>query len=127
MKLKQDYIQNNTTHFGCFVRSKDNLRIGNKYKSEILFICKISPFKHISHLEPKEENILLERIPKFLIYGYKNSGRTRHLLKNEKSSWNTRNWVFRRIGREYWICKSMIKSEKTITNRATFWCPNCQK
>jgi endonuclease-8 len=101
--------------------------IGNKYKSEILFICKISPFKHISHLEPKEENILLERIPKLLIYGYKNSGRTRHLLKNEKSSWNTRHWVFRRTGRECWICKSMIKSEKTITNRATFWCPNCQK
>jgi endonuclease VIII len=101
--------------------------IGNKYKSEILFICKISPFKKISHLDPKEENILLERIPKLLIYGYKNSGRTRHLLKNEKSSWNTRHWVFRRTGKECWICKSMIKSEKTITNRATFWCPNCQK
>jgi endonuclease VIII len=101
--------------------------IGNKYKSEILFICKISPFKQISHLEPKEENLLLERIPKLLIYGYKNSGKTRHLLKNEKSSWNTRHWVFRRTGKECWICKSMIKSEKTITNRATFWCPNCQQ
>ena len=101
--------------------------IGNKYKSEILFICKISPFKQISHLESKEENILLERIPKLLIYGYKNSGRTRHLLKNEKNSWNTRHWVFRRTGKECWICKTMIKSEKIITNRATFWCPNCQQ
>ncbi len=101
--------------------------IGNKYKSEILFICKISPFKQISHLESKEENILLERIPKLLIYGYKNFGRTRHLLKNEKSSWNTRHWVFRRTGKECWICKTVIKSEKTITSRATFWCPNCQQ
>jgi endonuclease-8 len=28
--------------------------IGNKYKSEILFICKISPFKLISQLKPTE-------------------------------------------------------------------------
>lgn len=100
--------------------------IGNKYKSEILFNCKISPFKRISQLEPTKEDILLERIPKLLRYGYKNSGRTRHLLENEKSSWNTRHWVFRRTGKECWICKSVIKSEKILTNRATFWCPNCQ-
>ncbi|HZB64302.1 MAG TPA: DNA-formamidopyrimidine glycosylase family protein [Nitrososphaeraceae archaeon] len=101
--------------------------IGNKYKSEILFICKISPFKQISQLEPTEENILLERIPKLLRYGYKMSGRTRPLLENEKSSWNTRHWVFRRTGKECWICRSLIKSEKTLTTRATFWCPTCQQ
>lgn len=101
--------------------------IGNKYKSEILFICKISPFKQISQLEPTEEKTLLERIPKLLRHGYKNSGRTRCLLENEKSSWNTRHWVFRRTGKECLICRSLIKSEKTLTNRATFWCPNCQQ
>jgi endonuclease-8 len=101
--------------------------IGNKYKSEILFNCKISPFKRISQLEPTKEDILLERIPKLLRYGYKNSGRTRHLLENEKSSWNTRHWVFRRTGKECWICSSLIKSEKTLTNRVTFWCPTCQQ
>src|SRR5215213_4262758 len=101
--------------------------IGNKYKSEILFICKISPFKLISQLKPTEEKILLERIPKLLRYGYKNCGRTRCVLQNEKSSWNTRHWVFRRTGKECWICRSLIKSEKTLTNRATFWCPNCQQ
>ncbi len=101
--------------------------IGNKYKSEILFICKIWPFKQVSQLETTEENILFEGIPKLLRYGFKNSGRTRHLLANEKSSWNTRHWVFRRTGKECWICKSVIKSEKTLTSRSTFWCPNCQQ
>lgn len=101
--------------------------IGNKYKSEILFICKISPFKQISQLEPTEENILLEKIPILLRYGYEKSGRTRPLLENEKSSWNTRHWVFRRTGKECWICRSLIKSEKTLTNRVTFWCPTCQQ
>ena len=59
--------------------------IGNKYKSEILFICKIWPFKQISKLDPTEEKILFEGIPKILKFGYKNFGRTRHLLENEKN------------------------------------------
>jgi formamidopyrimidine-DNA glycosylase len=101
--------------------------IGNKYKSEILFICRISPFKLISKLDPTEEKILFERIPKILKYGYKNFGRTRDLLENEKNSWNTRHWVFRRSGKLCWICKSMIKSERTVTSRSTFWCPKCQQ
>jgi len=101
--------------------------IGNKYKSEILFICKIWPFKQISKLDPTEEKVLLEEIPKVLKFGYKNFGRTRHLLENEKNSWNTRHWVFRRSGKLCWICKSEIKSERTVTSRSTFWCPNCQQ
>ena len=72
--------------------------IGNKYKSEILFICRINPFKQISQLDIIEQNRLFEEIPKLLKYGYKNSGRTRPLLKREKNSWNTRHWVFRRAG-----------------------------
>ena len=101
--------------------------IGNKYKSEILFICKIWPFKQISKLDPTEEKILFEAIPKILKFGYKNFGRTRHLLENEQKSWNTRHWVFRRSGKLCWICKSEIKSERTVTSRPTFWCPNCQQ
>ena len=100
--------------------------IGNKYKSEILFICRINPFKKISQLSIAEQNHLFEEIPKLLNYGYKNSGRTRPLLKDEKYSWNTRHWVFRRAGRECWICKTKIMTEKKLTSRSTFWCPYCQ-
>jgi endonuclease-8 len=100
--------------------------IGNKYKSEILFICRINPFKKISQLSIAEQNHLFEEIPKLLNYGYKNSGRTRPLLKDEKYSWNTRHWVFRRAGRECWVCKTKIMTEKKLTSRSTFWCPYCQ-
>jgi endonuclease VIII len=100
--------------------------IGNKYKSEILFICRINPFKQISQLSIAEQNHLFEEIPKLLTYGYENSGRTRPLLKDEKYSWNTRHWVFRRTGRECWICKTKIMTVKKLTSRSTFWCPYCQ-
>jgi endonuclease-8 len=86
--------------------------IGNKYKSEVLFICKINPFKQISQLDTIEQNHLFEEIPKLLRYGYKNLGRSRPLSKCEKHSWNTKHWVFRRAGRECWICKTKILSEK---------------
>jgi formamidopyrimidine-DNA glycosylase len=101
--------------------------IGNKYKSEILFICRINPFKQISQLDIIEQNHLFEEIPKLLKYGYKNSGRTRPLLKCEKNSWNTKHWVFRRAGRECWICRTKIMSEKKLTPRSTFWCSYCQQ
>ena len=101
--------------------------IGNKYKSEILFACGINPFKKISQLDIKEQNQLYEKIPKILKYGYENLGRTRPLFKNEENSWNTRHWVFRRTGRECWICKTKIMSEKKLTTRSTFWCPACQQ
>lgn len=101
--------------------------IGNKYKSEILFVCKINPFKSISQLNLMQQNSLFKEIPKLLKYGYENAGRTRQLLIGEPNSWNTRHLVFRRAGKECWICKTKIKSEKKLTKRPTFWCPYCQK
>jgi endonuclease-8 len=100
--------------------------IGNKYKSEILFICKINPFKKVSELNLVQQNSLFEAIPKLLKYGYENAGWTRPLARGESNSWNTRHWVFRRAGKECWICNTEIKTEKKLTPRSTFWCPNCQ-
>ena len=54
--------------------------IGNKYKSEILFVCKINPFRQITQLNLTQINSLFEEIPKLLKYGYENAGRTRELL-----------------------------------------------
>lgn len=101
--------------------------IGNKYKSEILFICKINPFNEVSELNIVQQNSLFEAIPKLLKYGYENAGRTRPPARGESNSWNTRHWVFRRAGKECWICNIKIKTEKKLTPRSTFWCPNCQK
>lgn len=100
--------------------------IGNKYKSEILFVCKINPFKQVSELNLIQQNSLSEEIPKLLKYGYENAGSTRELLSEETNSWDTNHWVFRRAGRDCWKCNTKIKSEKKLTARTTFWCPSCQ-
>jgi endonuclease-8 len=100
--------------------------IGNKYKSEILFLNKIYPFKKVVSFSENDLSSLLLDIPKILGYGYKAKGRTRPLLNNEKALWDTAHWVFRRSGKPCWVCGAKIASEKKLTSRSTFWCPTCQ-
>jgi endonuclease VIII len=100
--------------------------IGNKYKSEILFLNKVYPFKKAILLSEQELDKLVLDIPEILGYGYQNKGKTRPLLNDEKTLWNTSHWVFRRSGKPCWICSDKISSEKKMTSRITFWCPTCQ-
>ncbi|MBA3978854.1 MAG: hypothetical protein H0X50_11825 [Nitrosopumilus sp.] len=100
--------------------------IGNKYKSEILFLNKIYPFKKVISMSEYELNKLFVGIPKVLIYGYKTKGRTRPTTGKEKTLRDSPHWVYRRSGKQCWICKAKIVSEKKLTTRITFWCPICQ-
>jgi formamidopyrimidine-DNA glycosylase len=101
--------------------------IGNKYKSEILFLSKIFPFMKVTLLSESELEKIILNIPKILNYGYIHKGRTRKPSSSyDKITWDNTHWVFRRSGKRCWKCGSKILSEKKITSRSTFWCPTCQ-
>jgi len=106
--------------------------IGNKYKSEILFLCNVYPFKKVASLSDSELDVLVSNIPKILYIGYNNNGRTRAAAtagaspNHHKITWDTSHWVFRRSGKNCWKCGAKILSEKKTTLRSTFWCPICQ-
>lgn len=100
--------------------------IGNKYKSEILFLNNIYPFEKVTVFSKDKLNGLAMDVPRILKYGYENSGRTRKPKDKEKISWDTTHWVFRRSGKPCWICGTKIVSERKLTGKSTFWCPNCQ-
>ena len=110
--------------------------IGNKYKSEILFLSKLNPFLYIKDISPKSSKMLLKQIPSVLNTGYRNSGATRivrnSLIKRENNRnnierWSDKHWVFRRGGRPCWECGTEIVIDHKLSMRVTFWCPNCQK
>lgn len=102
--------------------------IGNKYKSELLFMCKLYPFITASRVSAGRRDCLINKIPDVLKFGYENAGRTRPKLKGEEQNkWNFSHWVFRRAGKPCWICSTPIKSDRTGSTRISFWCPNCQK
>ena len=101
--------------------------IGNKYKSEILFLTKIFPFRKVNLLSESELEKIILNIPIILNFGYIHRGRTRKPSSiSEKITWDNTHWVFRRSGKRCWQCGSKILSVKKITSRSTFWCPTCQ-
>ena len=70
--------------------------IGNKYKSELLFLCRLNPLISAGRISTEQRDLLIKRIPGILKIGYENAGRTRTLLDGEEQNkWNFRHWVFR--------------------------------
>ncbi|MDQ4012786.1 MAG: hypothetical protein M3146_03555, partial [Thermoproteota archaeon] len=87
--------------------------IGNKYKSEILFLQKLWPFKAANSLSLSKQQRLLKSIRVVLRTGYLNAGRTRPQQDGEPSNkWEFRHWVFRRSGRPCWICGTEIVMDR---------------
>jgi endonuclease-8 len=102
--------------------------IGNKYKSELLFICRLYPFITAGKVSPERRDFLIHKIPEVLKFGYENEGRTRSQLEGkEQNKWNFSHWVFRRAGKPCWICKNPIKVDRSGSSRISFSCPNCQR
>jgi endonuclease VIII len=102
--------------------------VGNKYKSELLFLCKLHPFISGGQVSPEKRDFLIMKIPEILKFGYENAGRTRPLLYDEpKNKWDYTHWVFRRAGKPCWVCNVPIKFDRTRSARVSFWCPSCQK
>jgi endonuclease-8 len=102
--------------------------IGNKYKSEILFLRKLWPFRIANNLSQSEEQQLLEEIPRVLKIGYVSAGRTRPQQQEGEASnkWEFRHWVFRRGGHPCWMCGTKIAIDRQSSSRVTFWCSKCQ-
>lgn len=101
--------------------------VGNKYKSEILFLQGLYPFERAAELSPAAVKALLAEIPRTLKHGYANGGRTRPLADGEAANrWEYKHWVFRRGGRPCWRCGTKILTDRTQSARVTFWCPRCQ-
>ena len=102
--------------------------IGNKYKSEILFLQKLWPFKSANSLSLIKQQRLFGTIQEVLKAGYLNAGRTRPRREGETSNkWDFRHWVFRRAGRPCWVCGTEIVMDRQSSSRVTFWCSRCQK
>jgi endonuclease VIII len=107
--------------------------IGNVFKSEICFACRINPFRKVSSLAASEAVNLMATARKFLranvnagsgdqIVTYTGMRRTTSRANPEE-----RLWVYKRRGDPCRVCGTIIVSQKQgIDARTTFWCPRCQ-
>jgi endonuclease VIII len=108
--------------------------IGNVFKSEVCFACRVNPFRCVSSLSPEELTCLMTTARKFLLM---NVGETsgdqmvtvpgmRRTTGNVDPS--ERLWVYGRRREPCRECGTAIESYKQGEEaRTTFWCPSCQK
>jgi endonuclease-8 len=102
--------------------------VGNKYKSEILFLTRLDPFQRASQLSLARRQALIEKIPEVLRFGYEHSGWTRTPDEGETGSrWAVGHWVFRRPGRPCHVCGTSIVADRSSSARVTYLCPRCQR
>ena len=107
--------------------------IGNVFKSEICFACRVNPFRQVASLTPAEMKCLIDTSLKLLAAnvqdgssdGIMTYGGLRRTTGN--TSREERLWVYGRRGLPCRRCGAAIHSHKQgIDARSTYWCAECQ-
>jgi endonuclease VIII len=96
--------------------------LGNVYKSELLFLCRVNPFLRVRDLHDTTLRGLIER-------GMKEIRANRITLARRTRHGNDgpRLWIYGREGRPCLVCGSVIeRTRQGDLGRSTWWCPGCQ-
>jgi endonuclease-8 len=107
--------------------------IGNVYKSETCFICKVNPFRAVRTLDSRDLEQLVFIARKFLTLnvaeGASGEISTYVGLRRTTRAYDptARLWVYGRRGEPCRRCGTPIEMSKQGAGaRTTFWCPVCQ-
>jgi len=107
--------------------------LGNVYKSEVCYACKVNPFRKVAMLTEDELKCLIAAARKFMranvsdtsgaaIVTYTGLRRT-----TRRADPSQRLWVYGRNGQPCRRCQTPIQRRKQGRDaRVTFWCPACQ-
>ncbi|MEO6600973.1 MAG: DNA-formamidopyrimidine glycosylase family protein [Polyangiaceae bacterium] len=98
--------------------------IGNIYKSETLFLCKISPFLPVAEFDT-ETLLLIVRIARELLRKNSRPGASQRTTTNAAGVGQY--WVYRRSGKPCRVCGTTISMQhQGELHRSTYYCPSCQ-
>jgi endonuclease-8 len=97
--------------------------VGNVYKSEVLFLERVSPVRRLAALpDPQLENLYC-RAAGLLRSNLGGGRRVTRFIDDGRGSL----WVYKRGGRPCHLCGSAIAQRGMGRNlRSTYWCPGCQ-
>lgn len=106
--------------------------IGNVYKSEVLFACRVNPFTLVGALDDESVRCLVATGRKFLLANVRGdlapmttyTGFRRTTGRDNPSE---RLWAYGRVGLPCRRCGAAIAIRKQGRDaRLTYWCPTCQ-
>jgi endonuclease-8 len=96
--------------------------IGNVYKSEVLFLCRVSPFTRVGAIDDTTLDELVSAARKLM---KRNLGTASRRTSTPLSPF--RLWVYGRAGRPCRRCGADVRRRtQGDPPRSTFWCPSCQ-
>jgi endonuclease-8 len=107
--------------------------LGNVYKSEVLFLCRVNPFARVETLTPEQVECLVDTGRRLLVTNvsgavapmttYTSLRRT-----TRRSDPSERLWVYGRARLPCRTCGTAIDVRKQGAGaRLTYWCPTCQR
>jgi endonuclease-8 len=96
--------------------------VGNVFKSEILFLERVSPFVPVGSLPDAVLDSLLVRAHELLRLNRRTSRRTRFKLDGSSPV-----WVYGRVARPCLACGTPVRMRRQgLAGRSTYYCPRCQ-
>ena len=124
--------------------------VGNYLRAEILWTCRIDPWRPVGELEPEEWACLGREVPRVCAHAYATGGRTVSdeertrlvaepgMTYNAPQEWSTRHAVFRRTNLPCLRCGEPVRQKRQTTREAVageagsdkeriiYFCPVCQ-
>lgn len=101
--------------------------IGNVYKSEVLFECRVHPRARVGELEPETVMSLFEKAAHLMRLNLLTRRRTHVPLRRRPTPSSQRLWVYGRAGKPCLDCGAGIERFlQGDMGRSTYFCPGCQ-
>ena len=103
--------------------------IGNYLRAEILFVCRIDPWRKVRALSEADVDGLARTIPLVAARAYETGGRTvtdvdherlrtdAALVRQPGRAWETRHYVFRRTNLPCLRCGDTVRQKRQVTRR----------
>ena len=99
--------------------------IGNEYKSEVLFIARIHPFKHVRDVSDEQLDTLLRNARKLMLANV--SKRSQRRVTTFSLDPRQQKYVYGRARKPCRRCGTPIELARQGRDaRLTYWCPRCQ-
>ena len=101
--------------------------IGNVYKSEVLFECRIHPRRTVGSLSEEQLTAVYETAARLMRLNLLTRRRTSVPLRRRPTPSSQRFWVYMRAGKKCLDCGSRIERFlQGDMGRSTYFCPTCQ-
>ncbi len=99
--------------------------IGNEFKSEVLFMARVSPFARVGELNDEQLDRILETARKVMLANVAKRSPAR--VTTFRLDPRTKQYVYSRGGKPCLRCGAKIQYAKQGPDaRGTYWCPACQ-